>query len=85
MSGEPMYEPFAQEYAAHAVDSAFNAYGDRPAVLALIGGAACGPGLYAQELPRRGARVVGCDPEVFRRLSDSPAFIAFRLVPGRER
>ena len=69
MSGEPMYEPFAQEYAAHAADSAFNAYYDRPALLALAGDvagrtvldAACGPGLYAEELVRRGARVVGCD------------------------
>jgi SAM-dependent methyltransferase len=47
----------------------FNAYYDRPACLDLLGDVAgkrvldagCGPGLYARELLRRGARVVGFD------------------------
>jgi SAM-dependent methyltransferase len=64
-----MYDPFAAEYAAHAEGSAHNALYDRPAVLALAGevagldvlDAGCGPGLYAEELLRRGARVVGFD------------------------
>ncbi len=64
-----MYEGFAREYAAHAADGAYNALYDRPAVLALAGDvdgrtvldAGCGPGLYAEELLRRGARVVGFD------------------------
>jgi SAM-dependent methyltransferase len=64
-----MYERFAREYAVHAEDGAYNALYDRPAVLGLAGDvagrtvfdAACGPGLYAQELLRRGADVGGCD------------------------
>jgi SAM-dependent methyltransferase len=65
-----MYDGFAEEYLAHASDSAFNAYYDRPAVLAVLGSVqglavldlGCGPGLYAQELLARGARrVVGVD------------------------
>ncbi|SNT61253.1 Methyltransferase domain-containing protein [Actinomadura meyerae] len=64
-----MYERFAREYAAHAEDSAYNAFYDRPAVLGLAGDvdglsvfdAACGPGLYAAELLDCGARVTGCD------------------------
>lgn len=47
----------------------YNALYDRPATLELLGDvtgrdvldAACGPGLYIEELTRRGARVVGCD------------------------
>lgn len=64
-----MYERFADEYASHAEDSAYNALYDRPAVLGLAGDvrgravfdAACGPGFYARELLERGARVTGCD------------------------
>ena len=64
-----MYERFAAEYLEHAADGAYNAWYDRPAVLALLGDvdgltvldAACGPGLYAEELLARGARVVGFD------------------------
>lgn len=75
-TADPMYERFAAEFAAHAAGSAYNAYYDRPAVLALAGDvagrtvldAACGPGLYAQELVRRGAQVVGFD--------QSPAMVA---------
>ncbi|WP_433326042.1 class I SAM-dependent methyltransferase [Spirillospora sp. CA-294931] len=75
MSNGPMYERFAEDYAAHAVDSAYNALYDRPAVLGLAGevrgrtvlDAGCGPGLYAEELVRRGARVIGFD--------QSPTFV----------
>ncbi|KAB2345558.1 class I SAM-dependent methyltransferase [Actinomadura rudentiformis] len=69
MSDRPIYESFAAEYADHAVDSPYNAFYDRPAVLGLAGDvsgltvldAACGPGLYAAELRRRGARVIAFD------------------------
>jgi SAM-dependent methyltransferase len=69
VSDEAMYEGFAKDYAAHVVDSPYNALYDRPAMLALAGevcglrvlDAGCGPGLYAQELLRRGATVVGFD------------------------
>ncbi|MGI5205187.1 class I SAM-dependent methyltransferase [Spirillospora sp. CA-108201] len=74
-----MYERFAHEYAVHAEDSSYNALYDRPAVLGLAGDvtgltvfdAACGPGLYARELLRRGARVAGCDV--------SPTFVGMAL------
>jgi SAM-dependent methyltransferase len=65
-----MYDAFAEDYLAHARDSAFNALYDRPAVLGLLGDVeglavldvGCGPGLYAEELVARGARrVVGVD------------------------
>src|SRR5438309_801702 len=63
------YDEVAGAYEAHAVDGAYNAHYDRPAVLALVGDvrgarvldAGCGPGLYAQELVVRGATVVGID------------------------
>jgi len=66
---EPQYEVFADEFLEHAEDGFFNACYDRPACLALLGDvagkrvldAACGPGLYAAELARRGAEVVGFD------------------------
>ncbi len=66
---EPMYERFAEEYAAHAAESAYNALYDRPAVLQLAGeiagrtvlDAGCGPGLYAEEFLRRGAQVIDFD------------------------
>ncbi len=66
---QPQYETFADEYLDHAAEGFFNAYYDRPACLDLLGNvdgkrvldAACGPGLYAQELVRRGASVVGFD------------------------
>ena len=65
----PQYDAFADEYLDHAESGFFNAYYDRPACLALLGDvagkrvldAACGPGLYAAELARRGAQVVGFD------------------------
>ena len=66
---EPQYEVFADEFLDHATDGFFNACYDRPACLALLGDvagkrvldAACGPGLYAGELVRRGAQVIGFD------------------------
>ena len=69
MAGEAMYERFAGEYAEHAAAGSYNALYDRPAVLELAGpvaglrvlDAGCGPGLYAQELLARGARVTAFD------------------------
>lgn len=66
---EPQYESFADAFAEHAADGFANAHYDRPACLELLGDvagrhvldAACGPGLYAAELARRGARVTGLD------------------------
>jgi SAM-dependent methyltransferase len=66
---EPQYERFADEFLGHARDGFFNAHCDRPACLSLLGDvngrrvldAACGPGLYAEELVRRGAEVIGLD------------------------
>ncbi len=66
---EAQYEVFAAEFSDHAKDGFFNAYLDRPACLELLGDvaglrvldAACGPGLYAEELTRRGAHVSGFD------------------------
>lgn len=63
------YDAFAAEFEEHALDSAANAYCDRPAVLALLGDVAgvrvldagCGPGIYAAELTARGAEVVCFD------------------------
>jgi ubiquinone/menaquinone biosynthesis C-methylase UbiE len=66
---DPQYDSFANEFLDHASEGFFNAHYDRPACLALLGDvegkrildAACGPGLYAEELARRGASVVGFD------------------------
>jgi SAM-dependent methyltransferase len=66
---DPQYDTFADEFLDHAEAGFFNAYYDRPACLTLLGDvagkhvldAACGPGLYAGELARRGARVTGFD------------------------
>lgn len=66
---EPQYDVFADEFLDHAEDGFYNAYCDRPACLSLLGDvegkrvldAACGPGLYAAELVRRGAEVTGFD------------------------
>lgn len=66
---EPQYDSFADEFLEHAAEGLFNAHYDRPAVLRLLGDvagrrvldAACGPGLYAEELVRRGAQVAGFD------------------------
>lgn len=64
-----MWDDFADEYEAHAEHGVYNALYDRPAVLGLLGDVAgkdvldvgCGPGLYTQELVRRGARLVALD------------------------
>ncbi len=69
MPSDPMYERFAEGYAVHAAEGPYNALYDRPAVLGLAGDvrgrtvldAGCGPGLYAEELVRRGARMIGFD------------------------
>lgn len=63
------YDAFADEYAAFAPDAPYNALYDRPATLALLGDvrgrrvldAACGPGLYLEELLARGADAIGFD------------------------
>jgi len=65
----PQYDVFADEYLDHARSGLFNAYYDRPVCLSLLGDvagatvldAACGPGLYAEELSARGASVIGFD------------------------
>lgn len=66
---EPQYEAIADEFRDHARAGFFNAQVDRPACLDLLGDvrgrrvvdAACGPGIYAEELVRRGATVTGFD------------------------
>jgi predicted TPR repeat methyltransferase len=98
---QPQYEAFADEFLEHARDGFANAHYDRPACLSLLGDvagkrvldAACGPGLYAAELVRRGAHVTGfdqsprmvanaLDPEAYEQLTREPrGFMAFRLVP----
>jgi len=63
------YDGIAAQFEKHAVDGAYNAHYDRPAMLDLIGDVAgrrildvgCGPGFYAEELVRRGAEVVAID------------------------
>jgi SAM-dependent methyltransferase len=66
---QPQYDAFADQFLRHAEDGFYNAHYDRPACLELLGDvagkhvldAACGPGLYAAELLRRGAHVTGFD------------------------
>jgi ubiquinone/menaquinone biosynthesis C-methylase UbiE len=66
---ESQYDSFADEYMDHAAQGFYNAHYDRPACFDLLQDvagkrvldAACGPGLYAEELVRRGASVVGFD------------------------
>lgn len=66
---QPQYDGFADEFLDHARDSLYNAHYDRPTCLRLLGevagrtvlDVACGPGLYAEELVARGARVIGLD------------------------
>lgn len=63
------YDRYAREYADKNEVSAYNAFYERPAVLALLGDvagqrvldAACGPGTHARALQERGAIVTGCD------------------------
>lgn len=69
VGSHPQYDVFADEFLEHARDNFYNAHYDRPACLNLLGDvagrtvldAACGPGLYAEELTRRGADVIGLD------------------------
>lgn len=83
-----LYDPFAEEFAAHAETSAHNVHYDRPAVLGLLGDVAgrrildagCGSGVYAVELQRRGADVIALDSSVklvqrARRRTDASADI----------
>lgn len=68
-NGPAPYDGFADTFAAEAAVSAYNAFYDRPTVLALLGevsgrrvlDAGCGPGLYLAELRTRGAEVIGFD------------------------
>ena len=63
------YDAMGQHFERHAVDGAYNAHYDRPAVLEALGpvrgrrvlDAGCGPGLYAEALLDAGAHVVGFD------------------------
>ena len=63
------YDSFAAHYEKHAAVAPYNALYDRPATLGLLGeleakcvlDAACGPGIYIEELLARGAEVFGCD------------------------
>lgn len=81
------YDKMARTYEEHAVDSAYNAHYDRPAVLALVGevaglrvlDAGCGPGLYAEELLARGADLVAVDG------SAAMVELARRRLGGRAR
>ncbi|QVQ53463.1 methyltransferase domain-containing protein [Spiractinospora alimapuensis] len=69
LGSHPQYDDFADDFLDHAQDSLYNAHYDRPACLELLGevtdlhvlDVACGPGLYAEELVARGARVTGLD------------------------
>lgn len=63
------YDAMGRDYEQRAADGAYNAHYDRPAVLASLGpvrglrilDAACGPGLYTQELLARSAVVTAFD------------------------
>jgi predicted TPR repeat methyltransferase len=65
----PLFDDFAEEYERQASEGFHNALYERPVMLELLGDvqgrrvldAGCGPGLYAEELLRRGAEVVGSD------------------------
>ncbi|MGW4587488.1 class I SAM-dependent methyltransferase [Amycolatopsis thermoflava] len=83
---EAQYDVFAEEFLDHARDGFYNAHLDRPACLDLLGDvaglrvldAACGPGLYAEELVTRGAAVVGVD------ISPRMVELSRRRVPAGE-
>lgn len=63
------YDALGDDFVRRAETSSYNAYYDRPAVLAALGpvrglrvlDAACGPGVYAERLVAEGATVVGFD------------------------
>ncbi len=79
------YERYAHEYADKNETEPFNAFYERPAVLALLGevagqcvlDAGCGPGAHARALQERGALVTGCD-----RSAAELAIARARLAPG---
>jgi|HubBroStandDraft_1064217.scaffolds.fasta_scaffold51390_5 SAM-dependent methyltransferase len=80
------WDEIAEDYEHHAAGNACNALYDRPAVLDLLGpvtgrrvlDVGCGPGLYAEELARRGAQVVGLDQ------SGEMVRLASQRVPAAE-
>lgn len=65
----PMYSEFADEYAAAIRDNSYNAYYERPSLLALLPelrgtsvlDLGCGPGQYAEYLLSQGAQVTAVD------------------------
>lgn len=67
--GEQNYEQFAHRYAAAVETKSHNAHYERPGTLSLVPDvrgwrvldAGCGPGIYAEWLIDRGAKVVACD------------------------
>lgn len=85
------YQELADHYASHIDTKPHNAYYDRPAMLSLLPevagkrvlDAGCGPGVYAEELAKRGASVVSIDASdrmlelAQKRLQDS---VELRLV-----
>jgi ubiquinone/menaquinone biosynthesis C-methylase UbiE len=83
------WDAIAEDYEEHAAVSSYNALYDRPAVLELLGpvrgqrllDVGCGPGLYAEELVRRGAQVTGLDqsPEMVRLASQRVPAGEFRV------
>jgi SAM-dependent methyltransferase len=70
------YSKIADQFAAEAPASAYNAYYERPATLSLVGSVknlrvldvGCGPGIYSEWLLSRGAEVTAIDasPEMLR-------------------
>lgn len=94
VGGEVQYESFAEEFRDHAEAGFYNAHNDRPACLALLGDvadqdvldAACGPGLYAEELVRLGARVSGFDhsPRMVQLARERVAQADFRVHDAAE-
>ena len=93
-AGGGSFEDFAEDFERHAEAAPYTALYDRPAVLELLGevrghrvlDAGCGPGLYTEELVRRGADVVGIDasPEMVRlarrRVGNAATFRAHDLA-----
>jgi len=67
--GQANYEQFADRFAERAAVNAYNACYERPATLSLLPDvnrlrvldAGCGPGLYAEWMAKRGARVIAID------------------------
>ncbi len=92
------YEALAERFAERVDYYAWNAYYDRPAMLALLPDvrgrevldAGCGPGVYAEELVARGARVIGVDasPTMIalaeKRLQGRAKFLVVNLEMGLE-